>query len=293
MDGVFPFLKPPGITSHDAVAICRRLLGERRIGHSGTLDPLAYGVLPMFLGKATRLIEYTEDAKKTYVSECQLGIQTDTEDITGLYIEELEENSIPSYQPTFEELSKVIVSFVGPQKQVPSKYSAIKINGKKAYELARAGIEFELPPRDIEIYEATLLAYSYPYFTMRVTCSGGTYIRALVRDICKRLNTIGTMTQLCRTQVGDFFINDAITAEEIESKHAAVLLPSDRCIYHLNRLDVNDIERTRLIQGKQIKREVNELNDSTLLRAYSNDQFIGVMRWQKGIVLVEKNIFIE
>lgn len=293
MDGVFPFLKPPGITSHDAVAICRRLLGERRIGHSGTLDPLAYGVLPMFLGRATRLIEYTENARKTYISECRLGIQTDTEDITGSLIEDIEDYVDPFYKPTFEELSTVVSSFVGSQQQTPSKYSAIKVNGKKAYELARAGISFELPSRDVEIYEATVLAYAYPYFTMRVTCSGGTYIRALLRDICKRLHTIGTMTQLCRTQVGNFFINDAATAEDLEENGARILLPTDRCISHIERLDINDVEKVRLIQGKQIRREVDDVKGTTLFRTYCNNQFMGIVTCHEEVISVEKNIFIE
>ena len=173
MDGVLPFLKPPGITSHDAVGICRRILKEKRIGHSGTLDPMAYGVLPIFLGKATRLIEYTDGFDKTYVAECKFGTFTDTEDSTGqpvlpdkdmklAYGVQLLENSsiikeglIP---PTWDELTALLSRFVGTQEQRPSKYSAIKINGIRAYEYARKGIPVELPMRTITISNIELVA---------------------------------------------------------------------------------------------------------------------------------------
>ena len=180
MDGVFPFLKPPGITSHDAVGICRRLLKERRIGHSGTLDPLAYGVLPIFVGKATRIIEFTESMTKTYVAEGRFGYGTDTEDITG---NPLQAEITPTTIPTWEELGAIVASFTGKQDQTPSIYSAIKINGRRAYELAREGVEFTLPARTIEITECTLLAYAIRILPFVVTCSAGTYIRALLRDI--------------------------------------------------------------------------------------------------------------
>ena len=214
MDGVLPFLKPPGITSHDAVGICRRILKEKRIGHSGTLDPMAYGVLPIFLGKATRLIEYTDGFDKTYVAECKFGTFTDTEDSTGQPVlpdedmklvngvslledsSEINETLIP---PTWDELSSVLSRFVGTQEQCPSKYSAIKINGIRAYEYARKGIPVELPMRTITISNIELVAYGFPYFTIRVTCSGGTYIRSLLRDICIQLGIPGTMTSLART----------------------------------------------------------------------------------------------
>lgn len=183
MDGVISLIKPPGITSHDAIGICRRILKERRIGHSGTLDPLAYGVLPIFVGKATRAIEYTESIGKTYVAECKFGVETDTEDSTGNILSEWDYlDTMP-----WERLEEVVKSFIGPMEQRPSKYSAIKINGQRAYDLARAGVEFELPTRPIHIYDIELLAYADPFFTIRVRCSAGTYVRALLRDICRRL----------------------------------------------------------------------------------------------------------
>ena len=257
MDGVLPFLKPPGITSHDAVGICRRILKEKRIGHSGTLDPMAYGVLPIFLGKATRLIEYTDGFNKTYVAECKFGTFTDTEDSTGQPVlpdddmnltsgvtlladhSAINERLIP---PTWDELSSVLSRFVGTQEQRPSKYSAIKINGIRAYEYARKGIPVELPMRTITISNIELVAYGFPYFTIRVTCSGGTYIRSLLRDICIQLGIPGTMTSLTRTCVGPFDIQSAYIAEELTIHGEKLLLPTDIAVSHLSKVDVDSVQ---------------------------------------------------
>lgn len=249
MDGVFPFLKPPGITSHDAVGICRRLLKERRIGHSGTLDPLAYGVLPIFVGKATRIIEYTESMTKTYVAEGRFGFGTDTEDITG---NPLQAEVTPSTIPTWEVLAATVASFTGKQDQTPSIYSAIKINGRRAYELAREGVEFTLPARSIEISECSLLAFSYPYFTIRVTSSAGTYIRALLRDIAAKIGIPATMTQLARTAVGEYTIDKAVTAEELAEKGEGAVGTTDSALMHLPMVIVSENGFTALKQGKQL-----------------------------------------
>lgn len=322
MDGVFSFLKPPGITSHDAISICRRVLREKRIGHSGTLDPLAYGVLPIFVGKATRIIEYTDSLTKTYVAECCLGYSTDTEDSTGQVIATMpkEECSIPS----MEDVSAMVSQFEGPQEQKPSIYSAIKINGKKAYELARAGIAVDLPSRPIHIYECKLLAYAYPYFTVKVTCSSGTYIRSLLRDMCEKLGIPGTMTQLARTAVGSFSINESHSVEELEHHGMILLQPVDRALVHLPAIELPAQAVTALKQGQtwsaspaynlthgthsnsnrnieMITRENNFVNASTtnsvntnspdLLRAYGPDGFFGVLYNKKTHYKVAKNIF--
>ena len=266
MDGVFSFLKPPGITSHDAVSICRRVLREKRIGHSGTLDPLAYGVLPMFVGKATRIIEYTDGLQKTYVAECCLGYSTDTEDATGEMIEQVDLQSVTA--PTMEQIKVVAKRFLGPQEQKPSIYSAIKVNGKKAYELARAGKPVDLPSRPIHIYECNVLAYAFPYFTIQVTCSAGTYIRALLRDFCAALGIPGTMTQLARTAVGHFTINESIAVEELESLGEAVLLPVDKALLHLPGIVLPEAGVVALKQGQTWPSKASD----TLLAPYSSIQ---------------------
>lgn len=289
MDGVFSFLKPPGITSHDAVGICRRLLKEKRIGHSGTLDPLAYGVLPIFVGKATRLIEYTENHRKIYVAEARFGIATDTEDSTGNMIAE---NSL--VVPTYEEVVAAIASFIGLQEQVPSMYSAIKVNGKRAYELAREGKEFTLPSREIEIFHIELLAYAYPYMTFRVECSSGTYIRALIRDIAHKLGTVAMMTQLARTAVGDMSIHMSYTAEEVESLGEAVLSPMDSVLHHLPIISFAREEAIALGQGKLLPYDNHlQIPDQGLGRAYYESQFLGIIKRNRYKWRVEKNISVE
>ena len=291
MDGVFPFLKPPGITSHDAVGICRRLLKERRIGHSGPLDPLAYGVLPIFVGKATRIIEYTESMTKTYVAEGRFGFGTDTEDITG---NPLQAEVTPSTIPTWEVLAATVASFTGKQDQTPSIYSAIKINGRRAYELAREGVEFTLPARSIEISECSLLAYSYPYFTIRVTSSAGTYIRALLRDIAAKIGIPATMTQLARTAVGEYTIDKAVTAEELAEKGEGAVGTTDSALMHLPMVIVSENGFTALKQGKQwpytnidgFNGEINQM-----YRAYSDTGFFGIVTGTATGLKVVKNIF--
>ena len=312
MDGVLPFLKPPGITSHDAVAICRRILKEKRIGHSGTLDPMAYGVLPVFLGKATRLIEYTDGFDKTYVAECKFGTFTDTEDSSGesvlpdndmvlqdgVLLNELSQSSELAdaiVKPTFEELVNTLNTFSGVQNQRPSKYSAIKVNGIRAYEYARKGIPVELPLRKIHIKNIELLAYGFPYFTVRVTCSGGTYIRSLLRDICVSLGIPGTMTSLARTQVGPFDIGYAKMAEELMIHGESLLLPTDTAVSHLSKVTVNSVQLKMMVQGKQlsIDSEFSYTEPDHYYRAYGPNGFIGIMKRTNHTLKVEKNIFIE
>lgn len=312
MDGVLPFLKPPGITSHDAVAICRRILKEKRIGHSGTLDPMAYGVLPVFLGKATRLIEYTDGFDKTYVAECKFGTFTDTEDSLGqpvlpdndmvlrdgVLLNESSQSSELSdaiVKPTFEELVNTLNTFSGVQDQIPSKYSAIKVNGIRAYEYARKGIPVELPLRKIHIKNIELVAYGFPYFTVRVTCSGGTYIRSLLRDICVSLGIPGTMTSLARTQVGPFDIGSAKMAEELMIHGESLLLPTDTAVSHLSKVTVNSVQLKMMVQGKQlsIDSEFSYTEPDHYYRAYGPHGFIGIMKRTNHTLKVEKNIFIE
>ena len=312
MDGVLPFLKPPGITSHDAVAICRRILNEKRIGHSGTLDPMAYGVLPVFLGKATRLIEYTDGFDKTYVAECKFGTFTDTEDSSGqpvlpdndmvlrdgVLLNESSQSSELSdaiVKPTFDELVNTLNTFCGVQNQRPSKYSAIKVNGIRAYEYARKGIPVELPLRKIHIKNIELVAYGFPYFTVRVTCSGGTYIRSLLRDICVSLGIPGTMTSLARTQVGPFDIGSAKMAEELMIHGESLLLPTDRAVSHLSKVTVNSVQLKMMVQGKElpISREFSFTEPDHYYRAYGPHGFIGIMKRTNHTLKVDKNIFIE
>ena len=222
MDGVIVIRKEKGFTSHDVVAKLRGILHMKKIGHTGTLDPDAEGVLPVALGKATRLVDMITDKEKTYEAVMRLGIVTDTQDMSGTVLSQTEDISV-----TEEELRTVIGSFVGDYMQVPPMYSALKVNGKKLYELAREGKTVERKARPVHFYEIEILDIDFPLVRFCVTCSKGTYIRTLCHDIGEKLGCGAAMETLLRTKVGRFTLDDAITlaqaeeavqAGEIESK---------------------------------------------------------------------------
>lgn len=211
MDGVIVIRKEKGFTSHDVVAKLRGILHMKKIGHTGTLDPDAEGVLPVALGKATRLVDMITDKEKTYEAVMRLGVVTDTQDMSGTVLSQTTELSV-----TEEELCTVVSSFVGDYMQVPPMYSALKVNGKKLYELAREGKTVERKSRPVHFYEIEILDISFPLVRFRVTCSKGTYIRTLCHDIGEKLGCGAAMESLLRTKVGRFTLDDAITLAQTE-----------------------------------------------------------------------------
>lgn len=211
MDGVIVIRKEKGFTSHDVVAKLRGILHMKKIGHTGTLDPDAEGVLPVALGKATRLVDMITDKEKTYEAVMRLGVVTDTQDMSGTVLSQTAELHV-----TEEELRAVIESFVGDYMQVPPMYSALKVNGKKLYELAREGKTVERKPRPVHFYEIEILEINLPLVHFRVTCSKGTYIRTLCHDIGEKLGCGAAMETLLRTKVGRFTLDDAITLAQTE-----------------------------------------------------------------------------
>ena len=211
MDGVIVIRKEKGFTSHDVVAKLRGILHMKKIGHTGTLDPDAEGVLPVALGKATRLVDMITDKEKTYEAVMRLGVVTDTQDMSGTVLSQTTELSV-----TEEELCTVVSSFVGDYMQVPPMYSALKVNGKKLYELAREGKTVERKPRPVHFYEIEIPDISFPQVRFRVTCSKGTYIRTLCHDIGEKLGCGAAMESLLRTKVGRFTLDDAITLAQTE-----------------------------------------------------------------------------
>ena len=211
MDGVIVIRKEKGFTSHDVVAKLRGILHMKKIGHTGTLDPDAEGVLPVALGKATRLVDMITDKEKTNEAVMRLGVVTDTQDMSGTVLSQTTELSV-----TEEELCTVVSSFVGDYMQVPPMYSALKVNGKKLYELAREGKTVERKPRPVHFYEIEILDISFPLVHFRVTCSKGTYIRTLCHDIGEKLGCGAAMESLLRTKVGRFTLDDAITLAQTE-----------------------------------------------------------------------------
>ena len=212
MEGIINVNKPSGITSFDVVRKLRRILHERKIGHTGTLDPLAEGVLVVCIGKATKLVQDIEGYEKTYTAGFELGYRTDTYDTEGQIIEKREINNV-----TLGELENVLKKFIGEIEQIPPMYSALKVDGKKLYELARQGIEVERKARLIEIKFIDIVEFDGVKGKIRCGVSKGTYIRSLIDDMGKALGTLATMTSLVREKVGSSNIEDSYTLEEIEA----------------------------------------------------------------------------
>ena len=238
--GLLILHKPVGITSHDAVYKIRRLYATKRVGHTGTLDPLAEGVLVMLVGRAAKAAEYLVSDIKEYIATIRLGITTDTEDITGEVLTR-HEGALPSA----DEVKAAAESFLGESEQIPPMYSALKVGGKKLCDLAREGVVIERQPRPITVFDINITpTESERDYRLQVKCSSGTYIRTLCADIGKRLGVGGTMATLCRTQAGDFGIENAYTLEALgemsEEQRVEVLVPTERLFDSLAEVKLPD-----------------------------------------------------
>lgn len=271
MNGVIIVNKPSGITSQDVVTEIRKYLKVKSVGHAGTLDPLASGVLPILVSKGTRISKYLIDHDKEYIATLKLGKQTDTGDITG---EVIKESAIPESAMEEENVKDVLESFIGEQSQIPPMYSAIKVGGKKLYEYARIGEKVEVKPRQIKIYSIELLNLDLENkeIVFKVACSKGTYIRTLCEDIAKELNTVGTMIALVRTKAGDFSLEQSIEleklltlpVEEIEEKHCVDIETAFKSYGSINLKTDNELKL--FINGmmivKRMKNDVYRIYDS-------------------------------
>lgn len=263
--GVLIIDKPEGITSHDVVAKVRKALHTKKVGHTGTLDPLATGVLVVCVEKATKLVQYLTCENKTYEVQMKLGVKSDTGDITGNVIETDDNISEKLSELKLEKIHETLNTFLGAQKQVPPMYSAIKVNGKKLYEYAREGIEIEREERDIEIHSIENVSFENDILKYTVSCSKGTYVRSLCEDIAKKLGTCGTMTVLRRTVTGEFEIKDSIQIEEIsEEKIISMEKLFDK------KIDVSN-NMKKLINGEEIKVDLED----GLYNLYS-DEYVGI-----------------
>lgn len=248
INGIINVYKEAGFTSHDVVAKLRGILKQKKIGHTGTLDPDAVGVLPVCLGNGTRLCDMLADKSKEYVAVMRLGVVTDTQDMSGQILAQAE------VACTEEEVREAILSFVGPYSQIPPMYSALKVNGKKLYELAREGKEIERQAREVYIKDIEILSVDLPLVSFRVSCSKGTYIRTLCQDIGEKLGCGAAMDSLKRTRVGNFFVEDALTLTEIEAmaKQGDVMqkvIPVDFVFSALPKLVVKKEFRKRIDNG--------------------------------------------
>lgn len=283
--GIINIYKEAGYTSHDVVAKLRGILRQKKIGHTGTLDPDAVGVLPVCLGVGTKLCDMLADETKEYVAELRLGITTDTQDMSGNILEE------KAVTVTMEEAETVIYSFLGNYEQIPPMYSALKVNGKKLYELARQGKEVERKARPVRIDELEILQRNLPVIQMRIVCSKGTYIRTLCDDIGKKLGCGGTMKSLQRTRVGSFRVENALALSEVESLKQndsldAYIVPVDEMFSELKNVSVKDeylkmLENGNCLYPKMVSNTGN-FDDKEQVRIYNGQGvFFGIYRYNK------------
>ena len=296
--GVINIHKEKGYTSHDVVAKLRGIVGQKKIGHTGTLDPDATGVLPVCLGKATKLCDMLTDKNKTYETVMLLGKETDTQDISGNV---LCENSTDKLDE--EGVKKAILSFVGDYMQVPPMYSALKVNGKKLYELAREGVEVERKARPVTILEIQIKEINLPRVRMEVSCSKGTYIRTLCHDIGEKLGCGACMEELIRTRVSRFKLEDSLTLSQVQELKEAgdldkILVPIDEMFSNYEAITLKDEFMSFVYNGntflpKHVKQYI-ELVDGKMVRVYDDKgNFIAIYKFikEKYIFKIEKMFY--
>lgn len=295
MNGIIGVNKPQGFTSFDVIAKLRGILHTKRIGHGGTLDPMATGVLPVFIGTATKACDIMPDGRKVYVADFRFGITTDTQDITGNILTESDK------KVSLKELKAVIPEFIGNIQQIPPMYSAVQVNGKRLYDLARQGIEVERKPREIEVKQIKLYRYNEETQegTMEIDCGKGTYIRTIIHDIGEKLGCGAVMTALERIYSGGFSIADCHTLEEIqcakdENRLEKLIIPTKYVFAGLPELRLNEVQ-TRMYKNG-VKLDLNRINnikqEHDRYSVYGSDGgFIGVAcaDFEKSELRVVKN----
>lgn len=293
INGVVVVNKPQNWTSHDCVAVVRRVIGVKRVGHTGTLDPMATGVLPVCVGTAARINEYLDYDTKIYDCVMKLGIITDTLDIWG---EVLEERPVPDMDEAV--IAETIMGFTGEISQIPPKYSALKVAGKKLYEYARAGQEVEIKPRKINIKHISVnnIDLENKEISFTVECSKGTYIRSLCADIGEKLGCGACMSGLVRTKTGVFTLDDTVDIEAVKkmSREELVskLFPTDYPLVQFGRVELSANRAKDFVNGKKIpKRDLTIVRESSrddFYNVYFNDTFLGVAKLVKGVLSAHK-----
>ena len=284
MQGVLLIDKDKGFTSHDVVALCRKTLGIRKIGHCGTLDPMATGVLPILIGKATKLSNYLMGQDKTYEGSLEFGYLTDTLDADGKVLKTCDNKNFEK-----NEILQAMEALTGEIDQVPPMYSAIKINGKKLYEYAREGKEVERKTRRVKIYSFDLLNFSNQRLDFRVSCSSGTYIRSLIGDLAENLESFATLTSLKRVEVGSFKLEDCHSIEELKEGKILPedLIPLDKSL-DMEEVYLPDQFFYPLIYGQNVP---YDLELKTEVKVFCQGKFIGIgFSPQKGSLRVKKRL---
>lgn len=288
MNGILLIDKAEGWTSSDVVIKLKGVLRERRVGHSGTLDPMATGLLAVFVGRATRAVEFAEAHDKRYTAGLRLGVTTDTQDVTGSVLRSCQANVAE------DELKAVLTRFTGELEQIPPMYSAIKINGQKLYDIARRGGEVERRPRHITVSGISVVGRSGNDFVLDISCSKGTYIRTLCNDIGDALGCGGCMSSLRRTAAGDFSVSQAYTIDEVVAAAAAgeagkLLLPTDSMFAALPRCTAGAQDERRIKNGNEIKTPALADGD---YRVYSDSgEFLMLGRAKNGRMRTIKSFF--
>ena len=276
MQGFLLLNKPSGITSFSAVSAVKRMVHEKRVGHTGTLDPMATGVLPIFLGRATALSSLMLDGDKRYKATIKLGVTTDTEDITGTVLSKKE------VTVTNEELLKALENFRGKILQTPPMYSALKKDGVRLYDLARQGKTIEIPKREIEIFSIDLLSTldDENCFAIDVKVSKGTYIRSLARDIGEFLGCGATLTALQRTNAGGFDIDECVSLQELNNENITdYIVNEEKAVMHLRALNVTEKQAIRFCNGGQLdfsRLHIENITENQLIRVRYQDKFLGI-----------------
>lgn len=296
INGIINVYKEKDFTSHDVVAKLRGIVKQKKIGHTGTLDPDATGVLPVCLGNATKLCDMLTDKSKEYVTTMRLGFCTDTQDISGEVLKKQEVNV------TKEDVTEAVMSFVGKYDQIPPMYSALKVNGKKLYELAREGIEIERKARSIEIFAIEILDINLPDITMKVHCSKGTYIRTLCHDIGLKLGCFATMVSLKRTKVANFLLENAYTLSQIEAcvkdEKLQDILTKTEDMFELLSVRVAPPYEKLLFNGNPIYlnqiMERIRIGDKEQVKLYAGDRFCAVYECDEAKnILKPVKMFLE
>lgn len=276
MKGLININKPKDWTSFDVVNFVRHKLKIKQVGHLGTLDPMATGVLVVTVGSATKLFDMFLNKSKTYIAEFEFGYLTDTLDATG------ERTKSTQNIPTLEDIKNVLPQFVGDIMQMPPQYSAKKVNGQKACDVARSGEEIELKPCKIHIEKINIISYEEQKLKLEIACGGGTYIRAIGRDIAEKLNSLATMTNLVRTQVGNFKLSDSIEIKKDDS-FTFDLLPLDSVFFALPKICDQELA-WKLLNGQTVKTKL----DDGKYRLYKDQEFVAICISKDGKTKMEK-----
>lgn len=289
MNGILNILKPPGMTSHDVVSYIRKITGIKKVGHTGTLDPGASGVLPICIGKSTKIVDFLMNDKKTYICELRFGNKTDTYDKYGKFIYD-EYNNLENIH--LNDILIALESFKGEIIQRPPAYSAIKIGGKRAYDLAREGIEIEMPVRKVVIFDIKILNFEMPYLMLKIECSKGTYVRSICNDIGDMLNCGAYMNFLIRTGTGNFNIQNSCILQELDKNNVKDFIISPDRALNMKSVYVDNIFEQKVLNGNEIRFNADiEVEYDELLKVYIKpDRFIGIGKVSKGLLKIDKLI---